>query len=236
MHIVRGRVRAYYSATHTADVEAVRGPAALLGGLPVVAQCPAGFLSAGREVAVLLWDDVGGVVLGPYGANADHWALAGRLATPYTPTTRVHEFHPAGLRAVANNTFVDILRFTAGSGQTGKVATVSGLLTLTALVYCTGGYYQMRSRLLFVSLRKMTTNAMQSVIQQIGSDNVLEWSSRATTLTVQEKAGATATELVIEAKVSAADYNTGNLFYTFIAGRGAMSTNQVITAEVISDQ
>jgi len=79
MEIVRGRVRAYYSATHTADVEAVRGPAALLSGLLVVSHCPAGFLTAGREVAVLLWSDVDGVVLGPYGVNADNWILPGDL-------------------------------------------------------------------------------------------------------------------------------------------------------------
>jgi len=236
MDIVRGRVRAYDAATHTADVEAVRGPAALLSGLPVVAQCPAGFLVAGREVAVLLWSDVDGVVLGPYGANADDWALNGILSSPYTPDTRAQEFHPAGIRAAANNIFYDILQFTAGSGVSGKVATVSGLLTITALVYATGGYYQMRSRLLFVSLRKMTTSAMQSATQQIGSDNVVEYATKATTLTVQEKAGATATNLIIQAKVTCTDYNTGSLFYTFIAGCGAMSSAQVITAAVISDQ
>ncbi len=235
MEIVRARVRAYYSATHTADVEAVRGPAALLGGLPVVAHCPAGFLTAGREVAVLLWDDVGGVVLGPYGAPADHWAIGGRLRSPYTPETRAHEFHQAGIRTASNGTFYDILQFTAGSGVSGKVATVSGLLTVTALVYVTGGYYQMRSRLLFVSLRKMTTNAMQSVIQQLGTDNVLEWSIRATTLTVREKAGATAQNLVIEAAVSCTDFSSGSLFYTFIAGRGSMHASQAISAAVLSD-
>ena len=119
--------------------------------------------------------------------------------------------------------------------MSGKVATVSGLLTITALVYATSGYYQMRSRLLFVSLRKMTTYAMQSTIQQLGSDNVIEYASKATTLTVQEKSGATATNLIIQAKVTCADYNTGSLFYTFIAGSGAMHVDQMISVNVLSD-
>lgn len=206
MQIIRAKVVTYSSTAHTCTVQPNAGPAALLD-CDVVQNCPGSFLTANRDVAVLIYPDAQAVLLGPYGAAADDWALTGILSTPYTPTTRVQELHPAGIRAAANNTFYDILQFTAGSGITGKVATVSGLLTLTALVYATGGYYQMRSRLLFVSLRKMTTSAMSSAIQQIGSDNVIEYATKATTLTVQEKTGASATNLIIQAKVTCTDYN-----------------------------
>lgn len=234
MQIIRAKLVTYSSTAHTCTVQPNAGPGALLD-CDVVQNCPPGFLTANRDVAVLVYPDAKAVVLGPYGANADNWALNGILSSPYTPDTRVQELHPAGIRAAANNTFYDILQFTAESGISGKVATVSGLLTVTALVYATGGYYQMRSRLLFVSLRKMTTSAMQSTLQQIGTDNVLEYATKATTLTVQEKAGATATNLIIQARVTCTDYNTGSLFYTFIGGRGAMASTQVITATLLTD-
>lgn len=236
MHIVRGRIRSYDAATHTADVEPVRGPAALLSGLPVVAQCPAGFLNAGREVAALLWDDVSGVVLGPYGANADNWAIRGILTSPYTPTTRATDLHPTGNRVVANNTFADIVRFTAGTGTNNRLGGFSGLLIVTGLVYCTGGYYLLRSRLYFLSVRKMYPGAaMRSALQQIGADNAIETTGRTLALTVQEKSGASASELIIEARATATDFAVGNIVTTLLDGRGAQTADTVVTATVLTD-
>lgn len=66
--IVRAVITAYHAATHTADVRPVLGPAAILAGLPVIESCRPNLLAAHDNVAVLMWSDVGGLVLGPWGA------------------------------------------------------------------------------------------------------------------------------------------------------------------------
>jgi len=68
VQIIRAVLREYHAATHTAEVEPVLGPASLVGEIPVLMSCRPDLLTTGREVAVLTWSDVGGLVLGPYGA------------------------------------------------------------------------------------------------------------------------------------------------------------------------
>lgn len=69
--IVRALVRAYDATRHLADVELCAGPRALLCGVPVLTSAPPRHLTAGREVALLLWPDVGGLVLGPWSPAPD---------------------------------------------------------------------------------------------------------------------------------------------------------------------
>jgi hypothetical protein len=67
VQFVRAIVRAYNATTHTADIELVSGPAALLTTVPVAeAQHLAADLHADDVVLVLLWDDTGAVVLSAY--------------------------------------------------------------------------------------------------------------------------------------------------------------------------
>ncbi|HHX43687.1 MAG TPA: hypothetical protein GX714_06835 [Chloroflexi bacterium] len=68
--IVRAVLRGYDQGTGTADVEAVAGPSALLSGVPVVRSASDDAMRPGAEVVLLLWPDVGGVVLGAYGGPA----------------------------------------------------------------------------------------------------------------------------------------------------------------------
>ncbi|NLG50007.1 MAG: hypothetical protein GX552_07855 [Chloroflexi bacterium] len=65
--ISRARVVAYDASAHTATVELNDAPGMLLN-VPVAMDVGGHLMTAGREVALLSWADVGGVVLGPYGA------------------------------------------------------------------------------------------------------------------------------------------------------------------------
>jgi len=85
MQIIRATVVTYSATTHTCTVQPNAGPGALLD-CDVVQNCPGSFLIAGREVAVLLYPDAKAVILGPYGANADNWVLAGNLQASNTYT------------------------------------------------------------------------------------------------------------------------------------------------------
>lgn len=69
--IIRALLESYDQSTHRADVRPARNPASLLTDLPVVRHCPGEFMADESEVAVLLWDDTGGVVLGPYDDTFD---------------------------------------------------------------------------------------------------------------------------------------------------------------------
>ncbi|MHB1296682.1 MAG: hypothetical protein ACYC4R_17025 [Anaerolineae bacterium] len=66
--IQRARIERYDALSHTADVELLVGPGALLSDVPVLMGVEPRHLAPEREVAVLLWPDVGALVLGPYGA------------------------------------------------------------------------------------------------------------------------------------------------------------------------
>jgi len=65
--ISRARVVSYDASAHTATVELRDAPGTLLS-VPVAMDVGGHLLTAGREVALLSWADVGGVILGPYGA------------------------------------------------------------------------------------------------------------------------------------------------------------------------
>jgi hypothetical protein len=77
--IVRALVRAYDASSHLAELELCTGPRALLSGVPVLTSIPPRQLVNGREVALLLWPDVGGLVLGPWSPAPDRllqgWAV-----------------------------------------------------------------------------------------------------------------------------------------------------------------
>lgn len=81
VQIIRAVLREYHAATHTAEVEPVLGPASLVGEIPVLMSCRPDLLTTGREVAVLTWSDVSGLVLGPYGAVPDDPPNAGDADT-----------------------------------------------------------------------------------------------------------------------------------------------------------
>ncbi|HUV94100.1 MAG TPA: hypothetical protein VMX14_04630 [Anaerolineae bacterium] len=81
VQIIRAVLREYHAATHTAEVEPVLGPASLVGEIPVLMSCRPDLLTTGREVAVLTWPDVDGLVLGPYGAVPDDPPNAGDADT-----------------------------------------------------------------------------------------------------------------------------------------------------------
>lgn len=63
--LLRGVLRAYDAEEHLAAVEPVGGSTALLEGLPVLSCVAPSELVVGRAVSMVLWPDVGGVVLGP---------------------------------------------------------------------------------------------------------------------------------------------------------------------------
>jgi len=86
--IVRGILRQYDANAGAARVEIVAGPSALLEGVPVVQPAANDALVAGAEVALLLWPDVGGVVLGPY-----------RVAAPKAVARRRHVVRSCGTTA-----------------------------------------------------------------------------------------------------------------------------------------
>lgn len=65
--IIRARVEAYDSENHTADVQPILGPSARISDLPVIESCPTSLIQTGDTVAVVLWPDGSGLVLGPYG-------------------------------------------------------------------------------------------------------------------------------------------------------------------------
>lgn len=95
--IIRATLRRYDHDAGTADVEAVAGPSALLTDVPVVRPAHNDVLTPGAEVALLLWPDVGGVVLGPYRDPAPQAApLRRRLVRVAGSTEWVTLFRPAG--------------------------------------------------------------------------------------------------------------------------------------------
>ena len=63
--LLRGVLRAYDPAEHVAAVEPVGASMALLAGLPVLSCVAPSEMVLGRAVSMMLWPDVGGVVLGP---------------------------------------------------------------------------------------------------------------------------------------------------------------------------
>jgi len=63
--LLRGVLRAYDPAEHVAAVEPVGASMALLAGLPVLSCVAPAEMVLGRAVSMVLWPDVGGVVLGP---------------------------------------------------------------------------------------------------------------------------------------------------------------------------
>ena len=65
--LLRARVEAYHSATHTADLQPILGPSARLSSVPVLEACSTTLIAAGDTVALILWPDGSALVLGPYG-------------------------------------------------------------------------------------------------------------------------------------------------------------------------
>lgn len=90
--VIRAVVESYDATTHRVDVRPTSAPAALWQGLPAAGHCPGELLRPGAVVAVLLWPDMEGLVLGPYGGR-EPWPLsaaAAHQATVYFTNTPDH--------------------------------------------------------------------------------------------------------------------------------------------------
>ena len=77
--IIRARLRAYDAVTHTADIEPIGAPEALMDAVPCLQSIPTTDLVVGNTVIVLVWGDVGGLVLGAYGGLPTTGHLDGDL-------------------------------------------------------------------------------------------------------------------------------------------------------------
>lgn len=68
MRIIRAICEAYDYTTHTAALRPEGNPTALMANVPVAADCPGEWVRPGWRYAVLLWEDVGALVLCPFDA------------------------------------------------------------------------------------------------------------------------------------------------------------------------
>lgn len=68
-NILRGTIRAYDAATHTATVELLEAPFTTLASVPVSRALPTNHVAAGETAHILRWSDVGFLVLGTYGGS-----------------------------------------------------------------------------------------------------------------------------------------------------------------------
>jgi len=88
--LYRGVVEAIDQAAGTADVRLNAGPQSLVTGAPISEAVPMELVHVGDDVLVLLWDDGGAVVLGPFGASGaatpHSWPIHGRDATTTNQT------------------------------------------------------------------------------------------------------------------------------------------------------
>jgi len=98
--LLRGVVRGYDAEAHQAAVEPAGASTALLEGLPVLGCVAPAEMTLGRTVSLLLWPDVGGVVLGP--------------AAPALASMRLWDAGCASLAAdeTLTNAYVDLVTVT----------------------------------------------------------------------------------------------------------------------------
>lgn len=68
VRILRAVCEAYDQATHTAALRPEGNPTALMTNVPVAADCPGELVRSGGRYAVLLWGDIGALVLCPFDA------------------------------------------------------------------------------------------------------------------------------------------------------------------------
>jgi len=137
--------------------------------------------------------DIGGVA-GKYHTFSGHQRL-GASGLLYT-----FQGQPSWAENIADNTFEDVLTFTCSGGSYSSDRGIcSGVLLLNVNGKTSGGNEEFVSQRWFVSIYKLSTDNLQSDIQQIGSDNA--YNNVGYTMTVQEKAGTSATLLTIEAKI-----------------------------------
>ncbi len=96
--IIRTLIEAYDPVAHTATVRPLGHPTASLQHVPVSSDVPAELLPAGARALVLLFGDVGQVLLAPYGEPAT-WPLSGvdgydAFHTITAPAGMVYVAHP----------------------------------------------------------------------------------------------------------------------------------------------
>lgn len=71
IEIIRAVVESYDEANHLANVRPRRNPASLYEGVAVARNCPGELIDDDDDVALLVWGDEGGLVLGPYNGAWD---------------------------------------------------------------------------------------------------------------------------------------------------------------------
>ena len=124
--IVRAILRGYDHDAGTADVEIVAGPSALLAEVPVVRPAYNDVLAVGAEVALLLWPDVGGVVLGPYRDPAARAApLRQRVVRVTGSTEWVTLFRPSGAPARAGAAIEVVTAYGTPATAVGRVVALA---------------------------------------------------------------------------------------------------------------
>ena len=133
--IVRAILRGYDHDAGTADVEVVAGPSALLADVPVVRPAHNDVLPAGAEVALLLWPDVGGVVLGPYRDPAPQAApVRRRIARVKGSAAWQTLFRSSGAAARAGAVIEVVTAYGAPATAVGRVlALARGNATVTVV-------------------------------------------------------------------------------------------------------
>jgi hypothetical protein len=96
--IIRTMIESYDPLTHTATVRPLGHPTAALQDVPVSADVPGELVPPGARALVLLFGDVGQVLLAPYGAPAEYpLSAAADYGTFYmltAPADMVYEPHP----------------------------------------------------------------------------------------------------------------------------------------------
>jgi len=69
MDIIRATIESFDETNHQADIRPEQHPASLWPAVPVAADISGETLPVGQAVAVLMWSDISGVILGPYGVQ-----------------------------------------------------------------------------------------------------------------------------------------------------------------------
>ena len=237
--LYRARLLSYDEANHQADVELLDGPACRLT-LPVLENCPAYHLAGDDDLAVQLWADVGGLVLGPYGGVPGDaelpgdldlggaLGLAGAIESAPSALTRYWLSEVADI-ALADDTYVDVLTLTKGiAAYSTNRGLFSALLWLQFNGRTGSGSARMLQRLYSLTCWSFGGVAMSGALEQLGSDQ--GYNSGSVTATVQIKSGASETALTIEAKATWSSWGSGATLGAWLVGVSqATSSQHVIT-------
>jgi len=138
--IIRARVRAYDAVTHTADIEPISAPEALMDNVPCLQSIPATDLVVGNTVAVLMWGDVGGLVLGAQGSTPTsvpsphdilgaHHSITGGAALDLVGQTATNTLGRITPNAAPGETSAILKTDTSGHLRLDQLTTITHLIT-----------------------------------------------------------------------------------------------------------